>query len=137
MNQNKLIKAIYIIIGSVSLALGTMGIFLPVLPTTPFLLLTAYFYLRSSERLYHWLLHHKVFGKYIYDYIKYRSIPLKTKILALVLLWPSIIVTLFFIPLWPVKVMLVLIASTVTVYIIRLKTRVEGHSVNESICVNG
>jgi len=136
MNQNKLIKAIYIIIGSVSLALGTLGIFLPVLPTTPFLLLTAYFYLRSSERLYHWLLHHKVFGKYIHDYIKYRSIPLKTKILALVLLWPSIIVTLFFIPLWPVKIMLVVIASIVTVYIIRLKTRVEEQSVNESICVN-
>jgi len=136
MNQNKLIKAIYIIIGSVSLALGTMGIFLPVLPTTPFLLLTAYFYLRSSERLYHWLLHHKVFGKYIHDYIKYRSIPLKTKILALVLLWPSIIVTLFFIPLWPVKVMLVLIASTVSVYIIRLKTRIEGQGMNKSMCVN-
>jgi hypothetical protein len=136
MNQNKLIKVIYIIIGSLSLALGMIGIFLPVLPTTPFLLLTAYFYLRSSERLYHWLLHHKVFGKYIHDYIKYRSIPLKTKILALVLLWPSIVVTLFFIPLLPVKVMLVLIASTVSVYIIRLKTRVEVEDVEESICVN-
>lgn len=136
MTRHKLLKVTYIIIGSFSLALGTIGIFLPVLPTTPFLLLTAYFYLRSSERLYHWLLHHKVFGKYIHDYIKYRSIPLKTKILALVLLWPSIIVTLYFIPLFPVKVMLVLIASTVTVYIVRLKTRVEGQSIEESVCVN-
>lgn len=134
MNQHKLIKAIYIIMGSVSFALGTIGTFLPVLPTTPFLLLTAYFYLRSSERLYHWLLHHKVFGKYIHDYIKYRSIPLKTKILALVLLWPSIIVTLFFIPLLPVKMMLVLIASSVSVYIVRLKTRVEEEGGRVDLC---
>lgn len=133
MTRHKLLKVIYIIIGSFSLALGTIGIFLPVLPTTPFLLLTAYFYLRSSERLYHWLVNHKVFGKYIHDYIKYRSIPLKTKILALVLLWPSIIVSLYFIPLFPVKVMLVCIASTVTVYIIRLKTRVEQKNIEEAV----
>ena len=76
------IKSITLIsLGSISLALGVIGIFLPILPTTPFLLLTAWLYAKSSPTLYHWLLTNKYFGKYIRRYRQGLGIPLKTKII--------------------------------------------------------
>ena len=73
-------KIIYIFIGSVSLVLGIIGAFFPVLPTTPFLLLAAFCYMRSSRRMYQWLIHNKIFGAYVYSYVTYRAIPKKTTI---------------------------------------------------------
>ncbi|PXW91785.1 hypothetical protein DES38_104219 [Streptohalobacillus salinus] len=116
------LKAIYIIMGSISLVLGVIGMVLPVLPTTPFLLLTAYFYVRSSQRLHRWLLNHRIFGAYIRNYIKYRAIPKRTKQLAIVLLWVSMTLTLLIVPLVAVRVMLIIIASIVTFYIFNLRT---------------
>ena len=80
-------KYIYLPIGFLSLALGVAGIFLPVLPTTPFLLLSAALFFRSSPRAYQWLLNHKLLGPYIRDFRESRAIPLRAKILALSLLW--------------------------------------------------
>ena len=57
-----------ILVGSLSIGLAFLGIFLPLLPTTPFLLLAAACYLRSSDRFYHWLIYHKWFGNYIRNY---------------------------------------------------------------------
>ncbi len=80
-------KYVYITIGSLSLILGIAGIFIPVLPTTPFLLLASYLYLRSSERMYNWLINHKIFGAYIYCYLTYKAIPKKTKVGTMIFLW--------------------------------------------------
>lgn len=115
-------KYSFILLGSLCLILGTIGIFFPVLPTTPFLLLTAFFYLRSSKKLYHALLNHKVFGPYIYNYITYKAIPKKTKIIALLMLWASIICSIFFIDKLFVGIMLTIIASLVSIHILSLKT---------------
>ncbi|MFA7366672.1 MAG: YbaN family protein, partial [Bacilli bacterium] len=68
-------KIIYIILGTISLILGTIGILLPIIPTTPFILLSGYFYIRSSKKIYEWLLNNKIFGKYISNYVYQRSIP--------------------------------------------------------------
>jgi len=83
---NLIKKYLLIFAGSLSLVLGVIGAFVPVLPTTPFLLLSAYCYLRSSKRLYNWLINHRVLGTYIYNYLTYRAITQRTRIVALIIL---------------------------------------------------
>ena len=80
-------KTLLAILGAVSLALGIAGIFLPLLPTTPFLLLSAALWVRSSPRLYAWLLAPPPMGPYIRDFREHRAIPLRAKLLSLTLLW--------------------------------------------------
>lgn len=83
-------KHIFIILGSLSLALGVLGIFVPLLPTTPLLLLAAALYFRSSPRLYEWLLNHPRLGEYIRNFRESRAIPLRVKIVSVSLVWLTI-----------------------------------------------
>ena len=100
-----------------------VGIFLPLLPTTPFLLLSASCFFRSSPKLYQWLVDHPWFGHYIKSYREHGAIPLTGKIAALVLLWFSIgYATLFAIDHMVINFVLSIVAILVTVYILRLKT---------------
>ena len=115
-------KIIYIFIGSVSLVLGVIGAFFPVLPTTPFLLLAAFCYMRSSRRMYQWLIHNKMFGAYVYSYVTYRAIPKKTKIRAITILWATLILSIIYVPLFYVKALLLVIGTAATVYLTRLDT---------------
>ncbi|GGP10123.1 YbaN family protein [Oceanobacillus neutriphilus] len=116
-------KALLISCGSLSLGLGIIGIILPLLPTTPFLLLSAACYAKSSERLYNWLLENKYFGSYIKNYRAGKGIPLKVKITAVSVLWLSLSFTIFFvIPLVAVKLMLAVIGSYFTWFILKQKT---------------
>lgn len=116
-------QALFIFLGTVTLIIGSIGIILPVLPTTPFLLLSAFFYLRSSERLYEWLINHRILGLYVRSYIKYRAISPKTKVFALSTLWITIILSLvFFIHKTFVRVVILIAATTVTFHILSLKT---------------
>jgi len=115
-------KYLIIAIGFISVGLGAIGVFLPILPTTPFLLLAAWLFLRSSDHFYYWLMNHRVFGKYVKDYIEEKGIRKGIKIWALSLLWTSIIFSSFFIPLWVGRIMLYIIASIVTIHILKLKT---------------
>ncbi len=85
-----LIRSLLVVAGSVSVALGIAGIFLPLLPTTPFLLLAAACYVRSSPRLYRWLMNHRWTGEYIRDYREKRGLPLRTKILTVLILWATV-----------------------------------------------
>lgn len=116
-------KALYLVIGSLSLALGVLGIFLPLLPTTPFLLLTAFFYFRGSPRLYNRLLSHKRLGAYIRNFREHRALPLRTKILSLTLMWSSMLYGVFFhIPSIWLKGLMLLVAGGVTCHILSFKT---------------
>lgn len=109
--------------GITSLSLGIIGIFVPLLPTTPFLLLAAACFMRSSDPLYHWLTHHRWFGRYISNYIKYRAVSLKTKVTALSFLWITILSSaVFFTDLMWVRIVLIAIAAAVTIHILKLKT---------------
>lgn len=97
--------------------------FLPLLPTTPFLLLAAICYGHSSERFYHWLTTNRFFGDYIRNYREGRGIPLKQKIFTITLLWMTIGYSiLFIVPLWWVKLLLGLCAAGVTIHLVRVKT---------------
>ncbi|WP_087974476.1 YbaN family protein [Oceanobacillus rekensis] len=121
--MNYIKKLFLIIIGSISLFFGVLGIFLPLLPTTPLLLLAAACYVRSSEKLYTWLITNKYFGSYILNYRNGKGIPLKAKIIGVTLLWISLLYTIIFvIPLLIVKVLLFLTGSYFTWFILKQKT---------------
>ncbi|MFI3277411.1 MAG: YbaN family protein [Rikenellaceae bacterium] len=89
-------KTIFIIIGVISLVLGVVGIFVPLLPTTPFLLLSATLFLHSSPRLYKWLTTQKYLGEYIRNYQENKTIPLKSRITIITIMWVSLLYTIFF-----------------------------------------
>jgi uncharacterized protein len=116
-------RLLYTILGSISLVLGLIGIVVPVLPTTPFLLLSAALFLKGSQRLYDWLMHHPKLGPYITNFRVHKAIPLKTKVVAIVSLWVTMLITvIFFIPLVWVKILLLVIAAAVTWHILSFKT---------------
>ena len=77
-------KIIYLMIGIISLALGIIGIFLPVLPTTPFLLLTSFCFAKGSEKFHRWFIGTSLYKKYLDDFVKSRTMSLKTKISILI-----------------------------------------------------
>jgi hypothetical protein len=118
-----LTKSLLIIIGTLCVALGIVGVFLPVLPTTPFLLLAAVCYARSSERFYHWLMTNRWCGEYVRNYREGKGIPLKQKVLTVLVLWLTIIYAAGFVmTLWWVRIILLGIAVGVTIHLIRIKT---------------
>ncbi len=117
------LRYVLIAIGTISVALGFLGILLPVLPTTPFLLLAAACYIRSSRRFYCWLINNRFCGKYIQNYREKNGIPLKLKIFVISLLWITILASVIFVvDLLVIRILLVLIAVGVTVHISRIKT---------------
>lgn len=110
-------------VGCASVCLGVIGVFLPIMPTTPFLLLAAACFARSSPRFHAWLLGHPQLGPLLKSYLNGEGIPLKAKVLSIGSMWVSITVSCWFVP-WPwVRVLLVAVALAVTVYIARQKTR--------------
>ena len=109
--------------GCVSVLLGVIGIFLPVLPTTPFLLLAAACFARSSKRFYLWLVLHPKLGPWVRDYLDDQGLPLKGKIWALILMWASISFSIWLVPLPWARGFMLLSAICVTVYILKQKTR--------------
>jgi uncharacterized protein len=121
--MKKIKKIVLIVLGTISLILGIIGIFLPLLPTTPLLLLAAACYIRSSKKLYSFLINNKYLGTYIKDYQEKGAIPKKTKVIALLFLWLSIGASTLFIVSKPfVRIILITIAIGVTIHIVRLKT---------------
>ncbi|NMA37308.1 MAG: DUF454 domain-containing protein [Papillibacter sp.] len=120
-------KYILLISGTIALLLGVIGVLIPVLPTTPFLLIAAYCYLRSSMRLYNKLINHRLIGKYIYCYLTYRAVPRKSKIGSIILLWTALIVSMLLIRKLFVVLLLVAIGAGVTVHLLLLKNLSEEH----------
>ena len=121
--RQKLVRALFFVAGTVSLAIGTIGIVLPILPTTPLLLLALACYCRSSKRMTKWVLTNKYFGSYIRRYKEGKGIPIKTKIIAIATLWITISYSAFFIVnIWIVQLILFVIAIAVSIHILRLPT---------------
>ena len=121
--MKELRKTILIVCGTVSVGLGAVGVFVPLLPTTVFLLLAAYCYARSSQKFYDWLLGNRWFGEYIRNYREGRGIPLKQKIFSISLLWLTIGYSAWFaVSLWWVRLLLLVIAIGVTIHLVTIKT---------------
>lgn len=120
--KTKFKKHLLIIAGILSLCLGTIGILLPLLPTTPFLLLSAYCFTKSSVRLHNWLINHKVFGRYISNYINYHAIPKKTKFLSILLLWLTLMVSILLLQKILVTFILVIVGISVSIHLLTLNS---------------
>jgi uncharacterized protein len=126
----KITKAVLLIGGLICVGLGALGLVLPILPTTPFLLLAAACFCRSSTRMYDWLLNNRWFGDYIKNYRKGLGIPIKTKIIALTILWVTISVSTLFLLnriltyqlLLPLQLIMIGVAVGVSMHILRLPT---------------
>lgn len=116
-------KAILIFLGTVCVGLGVLGMFLPLMPTTVFLLMAAYCYSKSSERFHTWLLTNKLCGKYIANYKSGRGITLGQKVSTIAVLWASIGLSIWLTngKLW-VSLLLAAVAIGVSIHILWLKT---------------
>ena len=116
-------KAVLIFAGTVCVALGVLGMFLPLLPTTVFLLMAAYCYSRSSERFHDWLLNNRWCGPYIRNYKSGQGISMRQKVTTISILWASIGVSIWLLSggFW-VTLLLLAIAVGVTVHLVLLKT---------------
>lgn len=110
-------------LGLLSLGLGILGIFLPVLPTTPLLLLAAALFLRSSKPLYDWLMNHPKLGPYIKNFMVHRSIPLKVKIISVSMVWITLLYCAVFVAdHWAFRLFFVLLAAGITAHILSYNT---------------
>ena len=117
-------KVMYIVLGTVSLLLGTLGIVLPLLPTTPFYLLTAYLFMRGSDKMYNKVMSNKFFGTIVRDFQEYKSISLRTKTVIVGMLWGTIMLSAFLVVAsWTVRLILFGIATGVTIHVLSFKTR--------------
>ena len=118
-----MLKPILIILGTLSLIIGIIGIVIPGLPTTPFLLLTAGLYLKSSDRLYNALISNKILGKYILKYRKNKGIALKTKIYSITIMWFMISLSAFaFFDNMIVRIILFIVGGIGTFVMLRIPT---------------
>lgn len=116
-------RILYTILGLISLGAAVLGVFLPVLPTTPLLLLSAALFLRGNRKLYDWLMNHPEFGPYISNFLEHKAIPMRVKIVAISMLW----LTLLFCAIcvadhWIFRLFFILIACGVTIHILSYRT---------------
>ena len=120
--MNSVTKIILNIVGSISLLLAIAGIFLPLLPTTPFLLLASACYLRGSERLHGWLMSNRLLGPYIEGIQQRKGIPLRAKVITVAVLWGSVLLSIYKLDAIVVQAVLVVIGLTTSTLILRMKT---------------
>jgi len=114
-------KLLLIIAGLLAVTLGTIGVFVPLLPTTPFLLIASYCFVRSSKKLHNWLMNHRLFGKYLQNYIKYRAVTKLTKIISISTLWITIIISFVVIDNIYARIVLAIVLICVTTHLGMLK----------------
>ncbi|MEO6353782.1 MAG: YbaN family protein [Burkholderiaceae bacterium] len=122
MKTNPLTKIVLNVVGSIAVLLAVLGVFLPLLPTTPFLLLASACYFRGSPRMYRWLVSNRILGTYINNFQRGKGIPLKGKIISLLLLWASLSFSIYTMNAVVVRLILVAIGIAVSTLILRMKT---------------
>ena len=125
LNKYKPIRILWILLGSLSIGMGVIGIFVPGWPTTIFLIIASYFYIRSSRRLYNWLINNRLLGIYIKNYLSGNGMPLKAKLVSLMVMWLfGLLSILMWIPndLILIQSIVLLLLIIGTFFILRVKT---------------
>jgi uncharacterized membrane protein YbaN (DUF454 family) len=121
--KRRFLRTVLFACGTISLGLGILGIFLPLLPTTPFLILAAILYARSSQRLHRWIMHNRLFGKYIRNYVSGGGISLPAKVVVIIILWVSIgISAIFVVSSLALRIVLACVAVGVSIHIVTIRT---------------
>lgn len=115
-------KILLNVIGCIAVVLAILGVFLPLLPTTPFLLLASACFVRGSDRMHNWLRNHPIFGEYLRNFEDKRALPLRAKVVSLVLMWTSIAYSVYLVKPLLLRLMLLAVAVGVTTLILRMKT---------------
>ena len=124
-SENKdrpILRAFLLAGGLLSTGLAVLGIFLPLLPTVPLLLLAAACFVRSSARLHRWLLDHPRLGPLVSGYLDGEGMPLRAKVSAILLIWISIPLSAWLVPLLWVSVLLIILGLAITIYLLSLPT---------------
>ena len=116
-------RVLFLGLGSLLVAIGVLGVFLPLLPSTIFFLLAAACYARSSERAHNWLMTNRFFGRYLRNYSEHRGATLSTKIGTIAMLWAGLALSAYLVtpPLW-VYAILAAVGVGVTAHLLRLRT---------------
>jgi uncharacterized membrane protein YbaN (DUF454 family) len=123
-NRSRLLRWVLIAAGFIALALGVIGLFLPLLPTTPFILLAAACFARSSQRFHRWLLANRIFGPMVREWETHRSIPYRTKLAAIALMSITMAISIVFFvrPLW-LQCLLALFGVGLAIWLYRIPSR--------------
>ena len=118
--KEQTLKIFFIIVGWLSIILGVIGILLPLLPTTPFILLAAFCFARSSEKFHTWLLEHKLFGPIVQAWEEGKGIPKRTRNFAVLLMWSGMSLSAYLV--WHIgaTISLLIIGTCVSIYMFRL-----------------
>ena len=125
LNKYKPIRILWILLGSLSIGMGVIGIFVPGWPTTIFLIIASYFYIRSSRRLYNWLINNRLLCIYIKNYLSGKGMPLKAKLVSLIVMWLfGLLSILMWIPndLILIQIIVLLLLIIGTFFILRVRT---------------
>ncbi|WCN08754.1 YbaN family protein [Marinomonas mediterranea] len=121
-------RIFYIVLGWLSLVTGVIGIFLPLLPTTPLVLLSAWCFSRSSTRFHNWLINHKYFGPIILDWQSGDGIPKKVRNRALIVMWLGMSISMFIVWRFWATIGLVSIGVCVSIYMLRMPLKKDSES---------
>ena len=121
--SGKMMRGVYIVVGTIALVIGAIGLFLPVIPTTPLVILAAACYYRGSDRLHNWILSSRWFGETVKNYQEGRGLTRDTKVRAISMMWAMILISAwFFVSNLFVRVAIICVAIGVTVYLVSLPT---------------
>ena len=119
----KIKRLFLILLGTIFLGIGSIGMILPILPTTPFLLLATACYIRGSPRIYQKLITNRIFGEFIINYMKGKGIKRRQKGIAIFSMWVMISITIvFFLNNSLLRILLLVIAGAVSLHILNLPT---------------
>ena len=120
--RKKLKKTLYLFLGFLFIVLGIVGVFLPLLPTTPFIILSAFFFSQSSEKYHQWLLQNKIFGPILYNWENFLCIPGFAKNLSFIMIAIFGSYSIYILPLIPVKVLTIVLLSYGCYFIYNIDT---------------
>jgi uncharacterized membrane protein YbaN (DUF454 family) len=134
--RTSLIRSLFVVAGTICVCLGAIGIVLPVLPTTPFLLLAAACYMRGSERMHKWLLNNRWFGSYIKNYREGKGISAKGKFVSIVTLWVAISISVFIVNIFLLHIALIIIATLVSIHIVKVPTYKKENEARQKLSNN-
>ena len=124
-NKNKSIRLLWVLLGSISVGMGVIGIFVPGWPTTIFLIIASYFYIRSSDKLHDLLLNNKILGIYLKNYYSGKGMPVKAKIFSISMMWGFGLLSIFlWIPsnLIIIKILVFILLIIGSIFILRVKS---------------